>query len=132
MLTKSLAILNHFVADSSLLHGFDYFEYIKLDVEESLYLCSVNTEWFLVVETDFVMNLQNTYDDAKQLLDNDFMFNGWVMVDEPAKIMANVDGADKMVVYKDSESHMRYAVIKLQPKHTMQQTSTVAYGGVKK
>lgn len=121
MLNSAVNILKHFIPESILRFNFDHFEIIRTDVEEVFYLVAIHGNWFVVFETDQIMNIDRTYNEAIEVFGEDFDIEGWIEVNEPD---ATIDPkASKLsekeliqaIALHNSENHLRYAVIRLIP-----------------
>ena len=119
MLSSALNILKHYVPESVLRFNFEYFEIIRTDVEEVFYLVAVHGNWFVVFETDYIMNINRTYSEAIEVFGEDFDIEGWIAVNKPETIIdPNTSKLSEKeliqaTVFDNSENHLRYAVIKL-------------------
>jgi len=87
MLNSALNILKHFVPESILRFNFEHFEIIRTDVEEVFYLVAIHGNWFLVFETDHIMNIYRTYDEVHEIFGEDFTIEGWIPVDTPDSVV---------------------------------------------
>lgn len=119
MLNSALNILKHFVPESILRFNFEHFEIIRTDVEEVFYLVAIHGNWFLVFETDYIMSLSRTYDEAHEIFGEDFIIEGWIELDRPESVIDPKDAKlgeselTKAISFDNSENHLRYAVMKL-------------------
>lgn len=122
MLNSALNILNHFVSESILRFNFEHFEIIRTDVEEVFYLLAIHGNWFLVFETDYIMGISRTYDEAHEIFGEDFTIEGWIEFDKPESIIdpktlkLSEDELIKRISFKNPENSLRHAIIKLTPK----------------
>ncbi len=122
MLNSALNILNHFVSESILRFNFEHFEIIRTDVEEVFYLLAIHGNWFLVFETDYIMSISRTYDEAHEIFGEDFTIEGWIEFDKPESIIdpktlkLSEDELIKRISFKNPENPLRHAIIKLTPK----------------
>jgi hypothetical protein len=122
MLDSALNILKHFAPESTLRFNFDYFEIVRADAEEVFYLVAIHRNWFVVFETDYIMNIHRTYDEAVEIFGEDFAVEGWVGVNTPgATIDPKISKQSEKelilaIAFDNPENHLRYAVIKLAPR----------------
>jgi len=122
MLDSALTILKHFVPESILRFNFEHFEIIRTDVEEVFYLVAIHGNWFLIFETDHIMNIHRTYDEAIEIFGEDFAIEGWIELDKPESLI-DPKASDlseskliKSISFSSPENHLRYAVIKLKSR----------------
>jgi|GEM_PF-2988067 len=122
MLNSALNILKHFVPESILRFNFEHFEIIRTDVEEVFYLVAIHGNWFLVFETDHIMSISRTYDEAREIFGEDFSIEGWIELDKPNSLIdpnnskLSEDELIKMISFKNPENSFCYAVIRLAEK----------------
>lgn len=119
MLNSALNILKHFVPESILRFNFEHFEIIRTDVEEVFYLVAIHGNWFLVFETDHIMSISRTYDEAHEIFGEDFSIEGWIELDKPESVINPKEAKlgenelIKAISFDNPENHLRYALIKL-------------------
>lgn len=119
MLDSALTILKHFVPESILRFNFEHFEIIRTDVEEVFYLVAIHGNWFLVFETDHIMNIHRTYDEAIEIFGEDFAIEGWIELNKPESLInpkeakLSENELVKAISFDNPANHLRYAVIKL-------------------
>lgn len=119
MLDSALNILKHFVPESILRFNFEHFEIIRTDVEEVFYLVAIHGNWFLVFETDHIMNIHRTYDEAIEIFGEDFAIEDWIEVDNPEAAVdpktSKLSESEliQAISFDNPGNHLRYAVIRL-------------------
>lgn len=117
MLDSALSILKHFVPESILHFNVEYFEIIRMDVEEVFYLVAIHGNWFLVFETDHIMNIHRTYDEAHEIFGEDFAIKGWIPVDASDTVLdpraSSQTERELINTISFSTSGFYYAVMKL-------------------
>jgi len=119
MLDSALNILKHFVPESILRFNFEHFEIIRMDVEEVFYLIAIHGNWFLVFETDYIMSISRTYDEAHEVFGEDFTIEGWIELDKPESLInpkaskLSESELTQAITFDNTENHLRYAVIRL-------------------
>ena len=122
MLDSALNILKHFVPESILRFNFEHFEIIRTDVEEVFYLVAIHGNWFVVFETDHIMNIQRTYDEAVEIFGEDFTIKGWIEVDKPETAIdpkaSRLSEGEliQAITFNNAENHLWYAMVKLNPR----------------
>lgn len=133
MLNSALNILKHFVTESILRFNFEHFEIIRTDVEEVFYLVAIHGNWFLVFETDYIMDISGTYDEAQRIFSEDFTIEGWIPVGAPDSAVdpkASKQTERELIdAISFSTSGFYYAVMKLTPREPITLSSPTAYGG---
>lgn len=119
MLDSALNTLKHFVPESILRFNFEHFEIIRTDVEEVFYLVAIHGNWFLVFETDYIMNISRTYDEAHEVFGEDFTIEGWIELNKPESLINSKEAKlsenelIKAISFDNPANHLRYAVIRL-------------------
>jgi len=119
MLDSALNILKHFVPESILRFNFEHFEIIRTDVEEVFYLVAIHGNWFVVFETDHIMNIYRTYDEVIEIFGEDFAIEGWIELNKPESLInpkevkLSENELVKAISFDNPANHLRYAVIKL-------------------
>ena len=119
MLNSALNILKHFVPESILRFNFEHFEIIRTDVEEVFYLVAIHGNWFLVFETDHIMSISRTYDEAHEIFGEDFSIEGWIEFNQPESVInpkeakLSEDELVRAISFDSPESHLYYSVVKL-------------------
>ena len=135
MLNSALNILKHFIPDSILRFNFEHFEIIRTDVEEVFYLIAIHGNWFAAFETDYIMNIHRTYDEAHEIFGEDFTIDGWIKLDKPESVINPKESKlgenelIKAISFDNPDNHLHYAVIKLTPQEPIIPSSPSAYGG---
>lgn len=135
MLDSALVILKHFTPESILRFNFDYFGIVRTDVEEVFYLVAIHKNWFVIFETDYIMNIHRTYNEAVEIFGEDFVIEGWIEADKPEVIIdpkiskQSEKELIQAIAFDNPENHLRYAVIKLSPRDPIALSSPTAHGG---
>ena len=136
MLSSAISILEHFIPESILRFSFEHFEIIRTDVEEVFYLVAIHGNWFLVFETDYIMNIQRTYDEAHEIFGEDFSIEGWIELDKPGSLINPKEAKlgknelIKAISFDNVDNHLRYAVLKLTPHESIAFPNSTAHGGL--
>lgn len=135
MLDSALNILKHFVPESILRFNFEHFEIIRTDVEEVFYLVAIHGSWLLVFETDYIMNIRRTYDEAIEVFGKDFVIEGWIPVGEPESRIDPKESAlpdnelIRAIAFQYPGNSRYYSAITLTSREPIMQSSSTAYGG---
>ena len=142
MLNSATLILEQYINDA---HWFKFrwFEQIRVDVEEFIYICEVNSRWFVVYETDYlVADLPKVADEIAHIIkERDLTLIHWLakkVHHSTAKSLPldtkteDNDNLRKVLVYKDPETSLRYAVLEVKgPSHPIRQYNPSTYGSFK-
>jgi len=119
MLDSAINILKHFVPANILRFNIEYFEIIRTDVEEVFYLIAIHGNWFVVFETDYIMSIDRTYNEAIEVFGEHFNIEGWIEADKPETIIdpkgssLSEDELIKAISFKNPENSRYYTVAKL-------------------
>lgn len=124
MLQSAVQLLDQYI-DIPHWFSFRHFELIDLEVEERGYLCFVNDRWLLVYETDFlILDLPKVLDELSYVFE-DYKFSPrhWLTkksyrstaITQPLTTFVEHDKQlYDMLIYKDTNHHMVYAVLELE------------------
>lgn len=123
MLHSAITILEKFTSGLSL-YKFYHFEMIDIDVEECGYLCYINSKWFFIYETDFlIIDLPKVLQEISYIFDKHEMTPlHWLAKKDslPNSSSMPLDTSvedDKSLydalVYRDENTHLIYTVLEV-------------------
>jgi len=121
MLNSATQILEQYIDDAHWFK-FHWFEQIRVDVEEFVYICEVNSKWLVVYETDFlVADLPKIADEITPILKERSLtpLHWLTREDHDSNVKSlpldtaieNDENLQKALIFKNPGTSLRYAVL---------------------